>query len=303
MVPIKNITKNNMDKNSIIGTGLTGLVGSRIVELLSDFHFENISRSTGVDITNKEAVLTAIKNSPASVVLHMAAKTNVDGCEADKQFGENGEAWKINVLGTANIVEACEKTGKKLVYISTDMVFPGDKPISETYSEEEMPNPKNWYATTKYQAERLVSSAQTSTLILRIAYPYRANFEKKEYVRVFIDLLKNQKAIKTVEDHYFTPTFIDDIPTALNLLLKTNQTGIFHVVGKETVSPFIVAQKIAQTFDFDSSLISKTTREEYFKNKAYRGFNLSLNNDKIEKLGISLTSFSQGLEEIKKQIL
>ena len=292
-----------MDKNKIIGTGLTGLVGSRIVELLPQFSFENISRSTGVDITKKEIVLETIKNSSASIVLHMAAKTNVDGCEADKQFGENGEAWKINVLGTANIVEACEKTGKKLVYISTDMVFPGDKPLGETYSEEEMPNPKNWYATTKYQAERLVSAAQTPTLIIRIAYPYRANFEKKEYVRVFIDLLKNQKAIKVVEDHYFTPTFIDDIPLALDLLLKTNQTGIFHVAGKEAVSPFIVAQKIAEMFNFDSSLITKTTREEYFKNKAIRGFNLSLNNDKIEKLGISLTAFSQGLEEIKKQIL
>lgn len=293
-----------MDKNNIIGTGLTGLVGSRIVELLhSSYAFQNLSRATDVDITNKEAVMRAIDQSNAATVLHVAAKTNVDACEQDKSLGEKGEAWIINVLGTQNVVSACEKTGKKLLYISTDMVFAGEKPFGETYEETETPNPQNWYARTKFEAEQIVSSSKTSALILRIAYPYRALFQKKEYVRIFIDLLKNKRSLAVVEDHYFTPTFIDDIAPSLDMLLKTNQTGIFHLVGNESVSPYLVAVKIAAAFGFDASLINKTTRAEYFKNKAKRGFNLSLNNDKISRLGISLLPFSKGLEEVKKQII
>src|SRR5690349_17834981 len=98
----------------IIGTGISGLVGSRIVELFKDTYiFHEMSRKTGVDITDKQAVLDKIENSPAQIVLHLAAKTDVDGCEKDREFGENGEAWKINVLGTENVIDACKKTNKK----------------------------------------------------------------------------------------------------------------------------------------------------------------------------------------------
>jgi len=292
-----------MDKNNIIGTGLSGLVGSRIVELLSEnYSFHEISRKTGVDITNADAVSDAITSSKAHIVLHLAGKTNVDRCEEDKKLREQGEAWKINVIGTQHVIAACQKSSKKLIYISTDMVFSGEKKIGDSYTEEDHPSPQNWYATTKYEAEKLVVQSNLPYLILRIAYPYRAHFEKKEYVRIFIDLLKNNKAIETVEDHYFTPTFIDDIPFALDTLLKKNETGIYHITGKESVSPYLVAQKIAELFHFDHHLISKTTREKYFENKATRGFNLSLNNDKINKLGVRLHSFSDGLMEIKRQL-
>lgn len=108
----------------ILGTGLNGLVGSRIVELLKDkYEFENLSLSTGVDITDRNIVLEKIKSSDAEVVLHLAAKTDVDGCELDKPLGEKGEAWKINVKGTQNIADGCLKFNKKLIYISTDFAF------------------------------------------------------------------------------------------------------------------------------------------------------------------------------------
>jgi dTDP-4-dehydrorhamnose reductase len=138
----------------ILGTGLTGLVGSRVVELLKDkYEFENLSRSSGVDITDKNQVLEKIKGSNAQVVLHLAAKTNVDGCELDKPLKEKGEAWKINVEGVRNVAEACSQTNKKLIYISTDFVFDGTK---DAYSEEDIANPVNWYAQTKYEEKRLL---------------------------------------------------------------------------------------------------------------------------------------------------
>lgn len=290
-------------KQKIIGTGLSGLVGSRIVELLSlQFDFEDISRKTGTDITDKEAVLQRLKNSDADFVLHLAAYTNVDEAEKEKDLKENSTAWKMNVGGTKNVLEAAEITGKHIIHISTDMVFPGTKTPPERYTEEDATGAVGWYAKTKEEAEKVVMSAKIPWTILRIAYPYRANFEKKEYVRIFKWLLEEKREIKAVSDHFFTPTFIDDLADVFSLIFDKKLTGIYHAGGKESVSPYEAAVQVADVFHLDKNLISKTTREEYFAGKAPRAFNLSLNSAKIEQLGVRLRGFAEGLEEIKKQL-
>lgn len=286
----------------ILGTGLSGLVGSRIVELLNNYQFQNLSRETGIDITNKDQIESAIATSSANIILHLAAFTDVDGAEKEKDLNEQSLAWKINVEGTRNVLEACRKNNKKIIYFSTDMVFSGTKELPEKYSEDEIIDPVGFYAKTKQEAEKLIEKASCPWLILRIAYPYRANFGKKEYVRNLKDMLQNGRQVKAVSDHYFTPTFIDDLANVIDLVVKENLTGKLHAVGDETVSPFDASLKIAELFGFNKDLVEKTTREEFFKNRAPRAYNLSLNNDKIEKLGIKMKTFEQGLFEIQKQI-
>ncbi len=287
----------------ILGTGLNGLVGSRIVQLLSNkYEFENISRSTGVDIINKDSILSKVNNSDALVILHLAAKTDVDGCELDKFLGEKGETWKINVEGTRNIVKACEETNKKLIYISTDFVFDGVNPPAGGYSEEDIPNPINWYAQTKYEGEKTVQAAKAPWIIARIASPYRARFERSDFARTILKRLRNNGKINAVTDHIFNPTFIDDVACALDVLIGSNSQGIFHIVGSQSLTPYNAALLIAKTFGFDQNLISKTTREEFFKDRAQRPFQLWLKNDKIEKLGIKMKTFEEGLKNIKYQI-
>ena len=292
-----------MRKDNVLGIGLSGLVGSRVVELLSTtYSFEDVSRKTGTDITDAENVLQRLQNSSAGYVLHLAAYTNVDASEKQKDVGKNSEVWKINVDGTKNVIDACEATGKKLIYISTDMVFDGNQELGSRYGEEHTPNPQNFYATTKCEAEKLILSSSVSCTILRIAYPYRAQFEKKEYVRMFKSLLEERKEIKAVDDHYFTPTFIDDVPLVIEKIMQENLTGVLHAVGEEYVSPYMVALAIADKFDLEQGLISPTTRDVFFKEKAIRGFNLSLKSDKIATLGVRMHSFSEGLDLIKRQL-
>lgn len=99
---------------NILGTGLSGLVGSRIVELLAAQHtFEDLSLETGVDITDYRSVNSRIESSKAGWVFHFAAYTDVQGAEKEKSLGKESPAWKINVLATENIAQACKKTGKK----------------------------------------------------------------------------------------------------------------------------------------------------------------------------------------------
>ncbi len=290
----------NNNKTKIFGIGITGLVGSRIVELLEDkYTFDNLSLETGVNITDP-ATLDVIKNDTEhDIVLHLAAKADVDGCEEDKPLGEEGAAFRINVEGTKNVVDACRVMNKKIIYISTDFVFDGEKAPPYAYTEEDTPNPINWYAKTKYAGEEVVRDSGLEFLIVRISYPYRKEFEiKKDFVRAIAGRLAEGKPIKGVTDHIFNPTFIDDIATALDILIQKNATGVYHVVGSQSLSPYDAALKIAEAFAYDKKLITKTTRAEYFSGKADRPFNLSLNNAKIEKLEVKMRTFEEGLKEM-----
>ena len=284
----------------ILGTGLDGLVGSRIVELLGDkYEFENLSISTGIDITDRDTVLEKIKNSDASIVFHLAAKTNVDGCELDKPLGEKGDAWKINVLGTQNVADGSLESNKKLIYISTDFVFDGTK---DAYNEKDAPNPINWYAKTKFEGEKIVQSLRTPWIIVRIAYPYRANFTKLDFFRAILKRLQEGQSVAGVTDHIFTPTFIDDIAFALDALIKNSSEGVFHVVGSQNLSPYDAVVLIAKEFNLDISKVSQTKRAEFFRDRAPRPFQLRLKNDKISKLGVRMRTFEEGLKEVKKQM-
>ena len=291
-----------MDKPQIIGLGANGLVGTRIVQLLSDrYEIIPLSRSTGVDITDKKTLGILNNYKDAKIVLHLAGKTDVDGCEEDKTLSAEGETWKINVVGTQNIAGFGKDLDKKIIYISTDFVFDGEKRTGEFYTEEDQPNPKSWYGITKYEGEKIVN--KDKNLILRIADPYRAKYESKsDFMRIIKGRLEKGEEIKAVVDHIFCPTFIDDIADALHALIKNDAVGIYHAVGGEALTPYDAAIKISQTFNLNPGLISKVTRNEFFANRAPRPFNSELRNDRIERLGVRMKGFSEGLLSIKSQL-
>jgi dTDP-4-dehydrorhamnose reductase len=283
----------------ILGFGLNGMAGARVVEVLKNsYEFENVSRSTGIDITNREQVLNKIFSSDADVVFNFAAKTNVDDCELDKPLDENGEAWKINVEGVQNIVLACQKTQKKLLHISTDFVFDGENTPADGYAEGDSTNPVNWYGVTKAKADEIILQSNIAYLILRPAFPYTFFDNKKHFVAAMYSRLANNQPIAGIIDEKFTPTWIDDLASAIDILLSRNATGIFHVGGTQ-VTPYDAALTIAEVFGLDRTLISDTTREKYFSGKAKRPFNTCLRSDKISHLGLKTTSFEEGLGFIK----
>jgi len=290
------------DKINIFGIGVSGLVGSRIIELLKDdYIIDNFSLDTGVDITNPNTLDVITQDKEHDVVLLLAAKADVDGCERDKDQGTTGAAYKINVEGAQNVVNACRDTGKKIIYVSTDFVFDGEGTPEGGYTEEDAPHPINWYAKTKHMAEEIVKNSGSPFIIIRLAYPYQdKEFAlKKDFVHAIIGRLKSNQSVAAVTDHIMTPTFLDDFAMCIDALIKSKQTGIFHAVGSQALSPFDAAMLIAKRFGLDSSLITKTTRAEYFKDRAARPFNLSMNNAKIKQLGVKMKTFEEGLEFVK----
>lgn len=280
------------------------MIGSRIVELLSGkYQFEDLSLEQGIDITDREKVLDRIRHFDGELILHFAAKADVDACEKDKYLGETGQAWQVNVSGTKNLIDGCKETGKKMIYISTDFVFDGQNPPEGGYSEEDIPNPINWYAQTKYEGEKIVQGMIKNWLICRLAFPYRTNFDvKKDFVRAILFRLEKGEKIDAIDDQIVTPTFIDDIATAIDKLIESNAIGIYHVVGSQSLSPFEGAKMIARIFNYDENLITGVKADNYFRDRAKRPFKLPLKNDRIRKLGVKMVTFEEGLEEVKKRL-
>jgi len=282
----------------IIGTGLSGLVGSRVTSLLTPgFIFADLSKETGVDLMDFSKVRDMISASRSPWVFHFAAYTNVQGAESEKAKGEEGVSWMVNVSATENIVNICRDTGKHLLYISTDYVFDGTK---DEYSEDDTPNPISWYGRTKYEGEKLVQSLGDRSLIIRIANPYRSHpVGKMDFVHKMLERMNSGLEIQAPSDQLFCPTFIDDLALSLEKLIFSDARGIYHVTSATGISPYEAAKEIALEYGYTDARITPVSYEEYFSGKAHPPKQALLKHDKIDASGVHLHTFSKGLHEVK----
>lgn len=241
-------------------TGSTGLVGSRIVELLkNDIEFIAFTQDT-LDITNQEQVESTLLNQHYDLFLHLAAYTHVDRAEAEKK-----QAYALNVAGTTNLFNITKQKGKPFIYFSTDFVFNGASP---PYSEESAPQPIGYYGQSKFEGEQAVKDGGT---IVRISYPYgNSPSQKPDFVQRIKTLLEQGKQLHMISDSSMTPTYIDDIAGALKYIVQSPLPGIYHLVGTQSVSPYESGQMIAKHYGLSLDLVRPTTYEDYMKGKALR---------------------------------
>jgi dTDP-4-dehydrorhamnose reductase len=227
------------------------------------------------DVSNKELVDQAFRRVKPDVVVHAATLTDVDKCELNKEL-----AWKINVEGTRNIVEAAKSEGSFLIYISTDYVFNGEK---GNYSELDTPNPINNYGLTKLKAEELVN-AQPEYLIGRpsVIYGSTPAAGKVNFALWLIETLRKGERVKIVTDQWNTPTLNTNLAEMTLEAAERRLTGTFHLCGVTRVSRFQFAQLIAETFDLDKTLIDPVLSSE-FKWPAKRPMDSSLDTSKAQR--------------------
>jgi len=239
-------------------TGANGLVGSRVVELLKDdFTFIPLDHKD-VDITDQKQVHKKLNEIDFDLLLHMAAYTNVDKAEEEKDI-----AQKLNVDATKYLFEETQAKNKKMIYISTDFVFDGKNP---PFDEESKPHPVGYYGQSKYEGELVIDNR---AMIVRITYPYGDSpSPKHDFVQKIHSLLSQNKSLSMVTDSAMTPTYIDDIALALKYLMNHFSPEIFHIVGSKSYSPFEVGELIAEHYNLPDWLIQPTTFEEYCKGKA-----------------------------------
>jgi dTDP-4-dehydrorhamnose reductase len=279
-------------------TGSSGLLGRYLMSVLSgdcevvgiDRYVPEDEKGLTVDITEKEQALNSIVTAAPSVVVHTAAETNVDRCETERDL-----ARRINVGGTTNIANACSKVGAKLILVSTDYVFDGNK---GNYSETDKPNPISFYGLTKLEAERIASSTLQNFLIIRTSVLYGWHPTKLNFATWVLKGLVERQTMKVVNDHINSPTLADNLAGAIQKAIKLDSRGILHIAGSERISRFDFARRIARRFDLDDSLLLPVQMKD-LNWVARRPRDSSLNVGKAEKeLGVELFGVDRGLEEM-----
>ena len=299
-------------KKKILVIGGSGLLGYKILsnarnyELVGSYNknsinFENIE-TVKMDITNEKNCENIIKLKP-DIIINTAAVTNMDYCE---RFKKN--AFDVNVTGTKNIANIAKKIGSKLIHISTDAVFSGNKKF---YVEEDEPNPINIYGKTKLESEKIVSKVKGS-IILRPSVIFgwipseyiKTNDESRKTMNFglwVLDQLNKNNKISIVNDQFSTPTLADNLAENIIEVIKNDLTGIFHLSGLSCISRLDFSKKIAKSFGYSENLITSISSKD-FKQLAPRTLKSCLKCDKIIQTGINLLKIEQSIERMYNQI-
>ena len=255
----------------------------------------------GLDITDKNAVMSAIKNIKPDVIVHCAAWTAVDAAEDE---ANREKVFAINAGGTRNIAEAAKILDAKLIYISTDYVFDGQgsepwQPDDKNYA------PLNVYGQSKLDGELAVSTALEKYFIVRIAWVFGLN--GKNFIRTMLNVGKTHDTVRVVNDQIGTPTYTFDLSRLLIDMAETEKYGYFHATNAEAepgayISWYDFAKEIYRQAGMGTKVISVTTAE-YGLSKARRPFNSRLDKSKLAQSGFApLPDWKDALSRFLKEI-
>lgn len=266
----------------ILVIGGSGMLGQQLVYLLKQhdfdvyatYHSEPINEDGffPLDITNADDTVSFIEKIKPDAIVSTAAFTNVDKCEELKDT-----AFKINVTGTKNVALAAEKVNAKMVYVSTDYIFNGEK---GQYKETDKTDPIDYYGFTKLKGEQQVQNICSDFIIARTSVLY--GIHKPNFVTWMISEFEQNKSISIVKDQIISPTHTLDLSEQLLALIEDDARGIFHTAGGEIVSRYDFALKTAELFNFDVDLVQPTSMNE-MNWVAKRPKDSSLNVSKISK--------------------
>ena len=175
-------------------------------------------------------------------IIHCGALTHVDYCE-----DHVNESYEKTVKSTLNVIELCQKTSARMVFISTDYVFDGE---NGPYDEEAEVNPLGVYAKHKLEAERAVLKELPESIVIRITNVYGDEERKKNFViRIVDQILEGKKlTLKLPVDQYATPVNASDVARAVFLLLSDNKSGIYNLNSSDYVNRVELVEIILARF-------------------------------------------------------
>jgi dTDP-4-dehydrorhamnose reductase len=215
-------------------TGCKGQLGCALYEALTSHTLAGCDLPD-TDITDRDAIATAIEDFAPDVVIHAAAWTDVDGCARDPE-----KAYRVNGLGTQNVALACASNDAAMVTISTNEVFDGE--ASLPYREWDPPHPINPYARSKAAGEWFTRHLLTHFYIVRTAWLYApggSNFPHR-----IIELADELGRLRVVTDEVGNPTFAPDLAAALAELIETGAYGVYHLTNAGYASRYDFAREI-----------------------------------------------------------
>lgn len=241
----------------ILVTGAAGMLGSALVPALvgaghavtaTDIALgterwwgPNESRMPTIerlDVRSRDEIRDAIARHRPELVVHLAAETDVEVCDARPDH-----AWATNALGTKHVALACQAIDVPLAYVSTAGVFDGKK--DEPYVEFDAANPINYYGRSKLEGERYVQTFLDRFYIVRAGWMVGGGAKDHKFVAKMLEQLEaGAKTLYAVGDKFGTPTYAPDFARCFTDLIATESFGLYHMACQGRATRYDVAQKI-----------------------------------------------------------
>lgn len=207
----------------VLITGAAGLVGRALVEHCTAQHDEVLAHEhLSLDITDLRQVGETFRRERPEAAINCAAWTDVDGCEFDP-----AKAREVNAFGPENLAIACREVGARLVTISTDYVFDGEK--EGFYTQQDDPNPQSVYAMAKLEGEQRALRSCARTIVVRTGFIFGRG--GKNFLSTVVDRARRGERLRAISDSYGTPTSSRDLAARLRELAQLDIPGIYHVVN------------------------------------------------------------------------
>lgn len=276
-------------------TGAKGMLGNALVPIFKKRYEVFPTDLEECDVRDAKLVMDEICGSNPRFVIHLAAMTDVDECERDPD-----EAYRTNTLGTRNVALACQRCDAAMVYINTGSVYNGLKPTP--YIEFDTPDPRSVYAKTKYQGEVIVRDMLSNFFVFYAGWMFGGGSEDKKFVAKIIDLARDNKELKVVDDKFGSPTYTVDLAGAIYNFIESELYGKYHSVDVGCASRLEVAEEILRIADInDCRLIPVSSAE--FPLPAPRPRMEAMRNYNFELLGLNLMrDWREALEDYIKTI-
>ncbi len=289
----------------IFVTGASGLLGLNLCLGMEAAH-----RAIGVDrgkladtpfelvhaeLTEPEAVSRLMDLVRPDAVIHTAALANLELCEANPKLAQT-----LNADIPGEFAVECVHHGARMIHISTDAVFDGTK--DGIYTEIDTPNPQGVYARTKLQGEWNVRFANRDAIIARVNFFGWSLSGTRSLSEFFYNKLAAGQPCNGFADIFFCPLFVGDLARILVRMLDKNLSGLYHVVGSESLSKYEFGIRIARQFGFDPELVRPISVENSGLT-AKRSHNLRLSIQKLSTdLGMEIPGVSTGIGQFHTQL-
>jgi dTDP-4-dehydrorhamnose reductase len=247
------------------------------------------------DIRDGGEVSTVLRTRLPELVIHLAAYTNVDGCEANPRIAE-----ETNSIGTRNLATACAAIDAAMLYVSTDYVFDGTK--IGAYLEDDPPNPVSVYGRSKLMGEQHVRATLRRYFITRTSWLYGPN--GKNFVTTILKVAHQQKILRVVNDQHGSPTYTRHLSLKIAELADSQAYGVYHTTGSGTCSWFEFARAVLDLWPVEGVQVLLISSNESGR-AARRPANSVLENRALQQAHLELmphwkVALAEYLEEIKQ---
>ena len=271
----------------ILITGAGGQLGSALCEV---FGYETVIPKDLPDFDlGRPNVEEQIIESVPDLIIHAGAYTDVDGAEREPDL-----AMAVNAMGTEKVARAAVRLGARLMYISTDYVFDGEKQVP--YREDDTPRPINRYGFSKWKGEQAVLASGAKALIIRTAWLYGS--VGKNFVKSIMRVARIEPILKVVNDQSGCPTYVQDLAAAVASLAGKDVDGVIHVTNRGQCTWYEFTQAIVREMGFCCSVIPIST--EQAGRLAKRPPYSVLSPDRLVSSGIELPEWNRALARFAK---